>query len=103
VLTLSVPKREDAKAKQIKVSVGMPTMAAATGPVEVTGTDDKVDRATLPSQLDTSIARFSTSWLLLGYDVGLRCDLLRRPSHFRPDTDEPEVRSEMGKKKLSWI
>jgi len=31
VLTLSIPKREEAKPKQIKVSVGTPTMAAAAG------------------------------------------------------------------------
>jgi HSP20 family protein len=31
VLTLTIPKREEAKPKQIKVSVGTPTMAAAAG------------------------------------------------------------------------
>src|ERR1700724_3338324 len=31
VLTLTVPKREEAKPKQIKVSVGTPAMAAAAG------------------------------------------------------------------------
>jgi HSP20 family protein len=31
VLTLSIPKREEAKPKQIKVNVGTPTMAAAAG------------------------------------------------------------------------
>ncbi len=31
VLTLSIPKREEAKPKQIKVSVGTPAMAAAAG------------------------------------------------------------------------
>ena len=31
VLTLSVPKREEAKPKQIKVNVGTPAMAAAAG------------------------------------------------------------------------
>jgi HSP20 family protein len=31
VLTLTIPKREEAKPKQIKVSVGAPTMAAAAG------------------------------------------------------------------------
>src|SRR5229473_6120947 len=31
VLTLTVPKREEAKPKQIKVNVGTPTMAAAAG------------------------------------------------------------------------
>jgi HSP20 family protein len=31
VLTLSIPKREEAKPKQIKVSVGTPTLAAAVG------------------------------------------------------------------------
>jgi Hsp20/alpha crystallin family len=32
VLTLSIPKREEAKPKQIKVTVGTPAMAAAAGP-----------------------------------------------------------------------
>jgi HSP20 family protein len=31
VLTLTIPKREEAKPKQIKVNVGAPTMAAAAG------------------------------------------------------------------------
>jgi HSP20 family protein len=31
VLTLTVPKREEAKPKQIKVNVGTPAMAAAAG------------------------------------------------------------------------
>jgi HSP20 family protein len=31
VLTLSIPKREEAKPKQIKVNVGTPSMAAAAG------------------------------------------------------------------------
>ncbi len=31
VLTLSIPKREEAKPKQIKVNVGTPAMAAAAG------------------------------------------------------------------------
>ena len=31
VLTLSVPKREEAKPKQIKINVGTPAMAAAAG------------------------------------------------------------------------
>ena len=31
VLTLTVPKREEAKPKQIKVNVGTPTTAAAAG------------------------------------------------------------------------
>ena len=31
VLTLSIPKREEAKPKQIKVNVGVPAMAAAAG------------------------------------------------------------------------
>jgi HSP20 family protein len=31
VLTLSIPKREEAKPKQIKVNVGMPAMAAVAG------------------------------------------------------------------------
>ncbi len=31
VLTLSIPKREEAKAKQIKVNVGTPAMAASAG------------------------------------------------------------------------
>jgi HSP20 family protein len=31
VLTLSIPKREEAKPKQIKVNVGAPAMAAAAG------------------------------------------------------------------------
>jgi HSP20 family protein len=31
VLTLSIPKREEAKPKQIKVNVGMPAIAAAAG------------------------------------------------------------------------
>jgi HSP20 family protein len=31
VLTLTIPKREEAKPKQIKVNVGTPTMAAAAG------------------------------------------------------------------------
>jgi HSP20 family protein len=30
-LTLSIPKREEAEPKQIKVNVGMPAMAAAAG------------------------------------------------------------------------
>jgi HSP20 family protein len=31
VLTLSIPKREEAKPKQIKVNVGAPAIAAAAG------------------------------------------------------------------------
>jgi len=31
VLTLTIPKREEAKPKQIKINVGAPTMAAAAG------------------------------------------------------------------------
>jgi HSP20 family protein len=31
VLTLTIPKREEAKPKQIKVNAGAPTMAAAAG------------------------------------------------------------------------
>ena len=31
VLTLSIPKREEAKPKQIKVNVGAPALAAAAG------------------------------------------------------------------------
>jgi Hsp20/alpha crystallin family len=31
VLTLSIPKREEAKPKQIKVNIGTPAMAAAAG------------------------------------------------------------------------
>jgi HSP20 family protein len=31
VLTLSIPKREEAKPKQIKVNVGIPAVAAAAG------------------------------------------------------------------------
>jgi HSP20 family protein len=31
VLTLSIPKREEAKPKQIKVNVGAPSLAAAAG------------------------------------------------------------------------
>jgi HSP20 family protein len=31
VLTLTIPKREEAKPKQIKVNIGAPTMAAAAG------------------------------------------------------------------------
>jgi len=44
------------------------------------------------SQLDNLVAGFSDSWLLLGYDVRLRCDLLKRPSYFNQTPTNRDVR-----------